>query len=379
MKPERIVAAQYFTYFGVLGVYLPFFNLYCYHLGFSGTQIGLFSSVRSVTMALFPMLWGVVADRFRNRRAIYLCCNLASAAAWSLFLFTRDFSTMLAVAALYGVFYAPIISFLEAFAMEALGERKRRYGSLRAWGSVSFILVVLCLGRLLDTVSVEVVVPLILGGSLLHTLFALRLPPAAVPAGRFALGESGLFSAGTALFLAAGILMLFSHGTYYGFFSIHLENLGLDRTFIGLCWAVAVVAEIAVMVNSQRLFDRFPLRTVMAASFLAAALRWLVLGWTSQPWIILATQPLHAATYGTFHMASILYMDRLAAGASKTLGQAVNNALTYGMGLMVGFLVNGALYDTWTSFGLFRMSAGAALLGGVLFTVLSRPGGSGAR
>jgi PPP family 3-phenylpropionic acid transporter len=285
---------------------------------------------------------------------------------------TRDFTTMLLIAAVYGMFYAPIISFLEAFAMDALGERKRRYGALRAWGSASFILVVLALGRLLDSLSVEIVVPLILAGSLVHTLVAFRLPPGGgTSAPRFVFWESGLLSMRTGVFLASGILMLFSHGTYYGFFSIHLENLGMDRLFIGLCWAVAVVTEIAVMVNSQRLFDRFSLRTVIAASFAAAAGRWLILGFTRHPVIILVTQPLHAASYGTFHMACILYMDRLAAGSSKTLGQAVNNALTYGLGLMAGFLVNGALYDTWTAFGLFRLSAAAALLGGVVFTAFS--------
>ena len=35
-----IIRSQYFIYFGVLGIFLPYFNLYCYHLGFSGLQIG---------------------------------------------------------------------------------------------------------------------------------------------------------------------------------------------------------------------------------------------------------------------------------------------------------------------------------------------------
>ncbi|MBI5061913.1 MAG: MFS transporter, partial [Desulfatitalea sp.] len=48
-----ILAAQYFLYFGVMGIYLPFFNLYCYKLGFSGWQIGALSAARSVTLILF--------------------------------------------------------------------------------------------------------------------------------------------------------------------------------------------------------------------------------------------------------------------------------------------------------------------------------------
>jgi PPP family 3-phenylpropionic acid transporter len=72
-------------------------------------------------------------------------------------------------------------------------------------------------------------------------------------------------------------------------------------------------------------------------------------------------------TYGTFHMASILYMDRLSPPDAKNLGQAVNNALTYGLGLMVGFFINGALYGRIGSFGLFQISALIALAGGIVF------------
>jgi PPP family 3-phenylpropionic acid transporter len=109
------------------------------------------------------------------------------------------------------------------------------------------------------------------------------------------------------------------------------------------------------------------LERVLLISFAAAALRWLLLGFAVAPALILLSQLLHALTYGTFHMASILYMDRLSPPDAKNLGQAVNNALTYGFGLMVGFFINGALYGSTGSFGLFQLSSLIALAGGVGF------------
>jgi len=94
-----------------------------------------------------------------------------------------------------------------------------------------------------------------------------------------------------------------------------------------------------------------------------------MLGSVSAPAAILLSQLLHAMTYGTFHMASILYMDRLSPPDAKNLGQAVNNALTYGLGLMAGFFINGALYGTMGCFGLFQVSAGFALAGGAVFGI----------
>jgi PPP family 3-phenylpropionic acid transporter len=369
--PARIlVASQFFLYYATLGVYLPYFNLYCYHLGFSGPQIGLLSGIRSVALVIFPLLWSGLADRYDVRRSVYLGCLLVSSGIWSLLLGITDFKLMLLTVGAYAVFFAPLIAFLEAFAMEALAQTKAAYGRLRAWGSLSFILVVLGLGGLMDRQGLGLVVPLILAGSALQTLGALGLPR--MPARRSRPAGSGLRHLAArrpAIFLAAGFLMLFSHGTYYGFFSIHLEALGLGTAFIGLCWAAAVLAEIAVMVNSQRLFRRFSLEAVIVASFGAAVVRWLVLAATRDPLAILLSQSLHAVTYGCFHMASILYMDRLTPDSHKTVGQAVNNAMSYGLGLLVGFLVNGMLYERAGAAGLFGMSALAALLGGGLFAL----------
>jgi MFS transporter, PPP family, 3-phenylpropionic acid transporter len=172
----------------------------------------------------------------------------------------------------------------------------------------------------------------------------------------------------TAVFLICAFLMLASHGTYYGFFSIHLENLGFGSTFIGFTWAMAPLAEMAVMLGSNRIFKRFSLESILIFSFLLATLRWLILFHARSPHIILISQLLHAGTYGAFHIASILYIDRLAPAEAKTLGQAVNNALTYGLGMMAGFLFNGALYESLGGFALFGISGGIACLGGVLFT-----------
>ena len=170
-----------------------------------------------------------------------------------------------------------------------------------------------------------------------------------------------------AVFLFCGFLMLVSHGTYYAFFSIHLENLGLPSTFIGVAWAVAVAAEIIVMINSDRIFALLPLETVLLLSFAAAVLRWGLLYSCASPIVVLFSQMLHAGTYGTFHMASILYMDRLSPPQAKTLGQAANNAITYGLGLMVGFLLAGALFAPLGAPRLFLFSAVLALVAGGVF------------
>jgi PPP family 3-phenylpropionic acid transporter len=367
-RTRNLLAGQYFLYFGVMGAFLPYFNLYCYHLNFSGWQIGTISAVRSIVLILFAMLWSVAADRYQARRTIYLFCSFLSAALWALFFFTADFAWMLVITVLYGIFYAPLISFLEAFAMEVLGEDKKRYGRMRAWGSIAFITVVLTMGRFIELYSIGIILALILVVSWIQAGAALGLPRLTINRRR-PLGSDWqkLVNGRMIVFLISGFLMLVSHGAYYAFFSIHLSNLGFDGFLIGLCWAVAVGAEIIAMLSSELIFKRFSYESVLIFSFIVATLRWFGLWGSTSLIALLLLQITHAATYATFHMASILYMDTLAPRQAKTVGQAANNAVTYGLGLMVGFFVSGALYQRLGSPGLFALSGLAALVGGVLF------------
>lgn len=362
------LASQYCLYFGVLGVFLPYFNLYCFHLGLSAFEIGLLSSVRSVTMTLMPIAWSLLADRFLLRKQIYIFCNGCAALSWSLFLLTGTFSPMAAVTALYGFFFSPVISFLEAFSMDTLGPEKKRYGSIRVWGSISFITVVTVLGRILDEAPLSLVIWLILAGSILQTAVAFFVPKSA-PRSRPQVLKSLCFMWDIRIFvfLFSAVLMLMSHGAYYGFFSIRLEALGMPNALIGVAWAVASIVEVPVMFLSGKLFRRFSPESVLIVSFLAAGLRWALLATLSSPWFVLATQVLHAFTYAAFHMASILYMDRLTPEGSKTIGQSVNNAMTYGFGFMVGFLMSGWLFEAAGPSVMFWVSAGIALTGGAIF------------
>jgi PPP family 3-phenylpropionic acid transporter len=251
--------------------------------------------------------------------------------------------------------------------MDLLAQEKTSYGQLRAWGSLSFILVVVITGRLIDALSTDVIIILILAGSLIHAVLSVNIPT--VKHNRqstFSASVRTMLNRRVIIFLTAAFLMLFSHGTYYGFFSIHLENLGFNGSFIGIAWALASVAEIFVMVNSERILKRFSYDNILIFSFIIAVIRWGILYFATSAYLILLSQSLHAMTYGAFHVASILYMDKLTPKDAKTMGQTMNNAVTYGFGIMAGFLFNGYYFEILGAPILFTISSGLAFCGGML-------------
>ena len=362
-----VIGSQYFLYFGVMGIFLPYFNLYCYHIDFSGFQIGVLSAIRSVALILTPLIWGAMADRFSIRRPIFILCSFVSTAIWAFYLYTTDFWSMLIITVFYGIFYSPIISFLEAFTMDVLGTKKKSYGRVRGWGSIAFIITVIAMGKIIDLYSIEIILTLIFFGSMAQALISIKIPDIQIKKQTsFSSNAKALLKRRVIVFLFCAFLMLVSHGTYYGFYSIHLENLGFGKTFIGISWALASIAEIIVMIKSDSLFKHFSIDNVLFFSFMVAVIRWLALSFVTSAAGILFLQLFHAVTYAMFHVSSILYIDSLTPDEAKTLGQSVNNAVTYGLGLMVGFFINGYLFETLGTFKLFMISSLIALSGGLI-------------
>ena len=354
-------------FFGVMGIILPYFNLYCYHLKFTGIQIGYIASLRSLCMLFLPIFWGIIADRYQNRKFLYVLCCCCNALFTAFLLQFTEFKAMFVICFLGSIFYAPIISFMEAFSMDHLGKNKKSYGKVRLWGSISFICVTLIMGKALEFYDIKIIIIVAVIGTIIHAIISMFMPPVVNVNRSPAFSNIKLlFKGRIILFFFCSFIMLLSHGTYYGFASIHFEQLGFKSSYIGFFWAIGSTAEIIVMLFSEKIFNKFSIQPILIFSFFVAVLRWLSLYYLTSPALILLTQLSHAITYGAFHVASILYIDQCMPKRAKTLGQAANNSLSYGLGLMVGFSLNGFLFEKIGTFNAFFVSSCIALFGGIL-------------
>ncbi len=363
---QYVLSGHYFIHFSIMGIFLPYFNLYCYHIDFTEIQIGIFSGFRILSMVFFSIFWGFISDYYLTRKITYTICTILSALTWLLFKTTTQFFPMLLIMCLYSAFYGPIIAFLETFTIETLsleGATKNRYGNIRVWGSFSFILISLFMGKIVDIFSLNVIILLIFIPSIIQALLSFLLPSPPILKMKNKKKYFNEFLTIKALFFfTASFFMLVSHGTYYGYFSIYLENSGFDYSFIGLAWAVATASEIIIMLKSHIIFRYFSIKQMLIFSFTIAIIRWTLLFITVSPWVILLSQCLHAITYGIFHISCILYIDKLSSKESKTFGQIINNATSYGLGMMTGIVINGIFFKQYTSF-LFVFSALSAFIG----------------
>jgi PPP family 3-phenylpropionic acid transporter len=165
-------------------------------------------------------------------------------------------------------------------------------------------------------------------------------------------------------FLAATFLMAAAHGVYYTFYSIYLVDHGYSKGAVGWLWSVGVLCEIAIFLLMPRLTARFGLRRILLASFLLAGLRFLLIGY-GVDWlvVVVAAQMLHAASFGSYHAASVAIIHRFFTGRNNAKGQALYTSISYGLGGTVGGLWSGALWEPAGAMFTFAISSLACLMG----------------
>ncbi|WP_086480550.1 MFS transporter [Oceanospirillum sanctuarii] len=377
------LSSVYFFYFAVLGATNPYWGLYLQSLGFDAEQIGALMAVFIATKLIAPNLWSYWADRKDAHIPVMRLGAVLTPLCFLTVYLQQGFWSMAVAMVLYSFFWNAILPQYEVITLKAIKGREERYSQIRLWGSVGFIVAVAGLGWLLDWVEVSW-----LPVSILFIMVMMALSSWWIPASRFwsQKGDSDKESTGESerpsdemgfwqrlrqppvlVFLLTVILMQISHGPYYTFFSIYMEAIGYSRSLIGLLWSLGVMAEVVLFAIMHLLLRRFSAQTLLVISLILAAIRWCMIGFFAEHLVLLlVSQLLHAASFGSFHAASIALVQRFFTGKTAAQGQAVYSSLGFGIGGALGAWGSGLLWVEVGAQGSYLLAGFAAGFGAVL-------------
>ena len=363
------IAGFYFFYFAFVGMFSPYWSLYLKSLHFDAIDIAILMSLQPVMRMAAPGLWGWLADHTGRRKEVVVAAAGLSALFYLGVFFAQTFWGMFAVLLLMSFFWSASMPLVEATTLTWLGKNTAHYGRIRSWGSIGFIVAVVGLGYAFDYVEIYWLLWAGLVCEIGILIFAREIPKTEVLAHHTDHQpiRSVVMQPRVLALFGACFLMAVAHGPYYTFFSIYLVEHGYAKSAVGLLWALGVICEIAVFFLMPALVRRFGFVRILAFSFAAAVLRFLLIGWTVD-WIVLLllAQMLHAATFGAFHAASVGLVHEFFQGRHQSRGQALFGSVTYGAGGVLGGLASGPVWQHWGASVLYTCSAGAALLGVVI-------------
>ncbi|HWD23699.1 MAG TPA: MFS transporter [Burkholderiales bacterium] len=374
MRLPLRLSVFYFAHFAHVGIFVAYFPLYLAWRGLGAVEIAWVLALPQAARIVAPAAWGWLADRTGAQRGIVVFCCAATVGGFGLLPVTTSFSAIAWLVALTSLLSAGALPLVEALTLGSLAGQPGRYGPIRLWGSVGFIATVLAGGAWLDLQPVSTLAFGLVTFAAGALVVALLLPPSTPHARQPAYARLRL-TRPIAAILGAGFCMAVAHGALYAFLTLHLRREGYSGTSIGAFWTLGVLAEIVVFLCLPALFRRFSLSAILAASFLCAALRFLALGWLAgMAAVVVLAQLLHAASFGSFHAASVAAVQRVFPEAAQARGQALYSGVTYGAGGAAGALAAGWAWETAGPGFAFSLSALAALAGLLLAHALKRAG-----
>ena len=367
LLPFAALSASYFAHIGFFNPYLP---LWLKDLGFGLLAISVLTSVQSATRLFAPYAWGTLSDRTGERVKLLrygaTAAFIASLALW----FPLGPVALFAVLLLMFTHTSAMMPMSEAALAHLVSQGgafdAKRYGRVRLWGSLGFLLTVMVAGWWFEHFGLSH-----FPAWTLVTLLAVVASVWLLPDHKEAVHHDDdhpavwplLRQPAVRWFFAAVFFHILAHIFIYVFFSLYLDNLGYSKTVIGLLWAVSVLIEIGWFFTQGRWLPKLSLTGWLVLASALMALRMGLTAGLPQGWpLLLAAQALHAITFAAHHTVCIALISHHFPGRLRGRGQALYTVIGYGLPGVIGGLGGGVLSSALGLASVFWLAGALALV-----------------
>ena len=359
MSRFRLYVMMFFQYMTYAVWWVPL-AAYLTNLDVATTQKALILSSMAIGCMASPVI-GMLADRYFAGQKVLIVLNVLN----SLLLFcaaSTNNPDLLFIFLLFTMlFYMPTWGLTSAIAMAH--SPSEEFPKIRVFGSVGHVASGVC-----SLVAVSLFhikfdgtnLPFYCGAGigLIAALFNLTLPDTP-PAGK---GKKGsiidAFGLGTlrlmkdrnfALFIIFSFLSLIPFAMYFSYFSEFLLNIKTQFITVTINWGI--VAEMGFMLLIPVAIKKYGLRRVMILGLFAMVVRYLSLylgGVINQQWLFYIGILVHGLIFGFFYVGGQIYIDKKTPDDLKAQAQGFIFLMTFGVGLLTGNLIDGAIISLFT-------------------------------
>ena len=334
---EVPLALFYLFYFALVGVYIIFMPKVLISFGYDNADVGVIYAAAPFMRFLIPFVFRryVALDH-----RVFLISLASTFVASLVFVGTvENFWLYLVANLLFGASMGIVLPYVETISLKKLS--KSRYGKVRLYGSVGFMVIALWLGKILSYpyealyyLSSMAFLTLISGAIVAYYDSDTKMAT---------IEENSSFRLSNhPWFWVSLFLMQVGFGGYYSFFTIYETSHGVSLEIVSWMWSFGVVCEIVMLYFQGPLLQR-NLLTILKLSILITAFRWLLLYlYPDSMTMIFASQSLHAISFALYHTASISYVFTIY--SQKKLAQQFLLGIAFGLGGSVGAILAGQIY-----------------------------------
>lgn len=344
------------AWFVTLGTYL------LHNLHATGTQVGVAFLTQSIGAIVAPFIIGLIADRFFSAQKILGVLHLLGAILLWRASSAPDFNSFYPNVLTYMVLYMPTLALVNSIAFRQMKDPQKEFAPIRVLGTLGWIIAGLTIGWLNweQTNSLQATFLMAAGAAALLGVFSFTLPatPPVKSGQSSSIGDLlGLDAIGLLknrsylIFFLASIAICIPLAFYYGFTNPFLNEVGMKGA-AGV-QSLGQVSELLFMLAIPLFFSKLGVKKMLAIGMGAWVLRYLFFayGGADNYWMLIAGIVLHGVCYDFFFVTGQIYTDNLAGERFKSSAQGFITLATYGVGMLIGTLLSGDIFDKNTLAG----------------------------
>lgn len=345
--------------------------------------IGDAFSAGPIASILSPFVLGMLVDRFFASQKVMAVMHLAGAAIlWFVpqALVAQNGALLIGLLFGYTLCYMPTLALTNNIAFHSLSDKDKTFPVVRVFGTIGWIVAGIFIGvtGVSDTTGIFTLAAII---SVILALYSLTLPNTPAPAKGLPVKVRDLFCADAFALLKVRHFFVFSLcatlisvplGTYYAYTASFLADAGVGD--VSTAMSFGQMSEIFFMLVIPFLFRRLGVKYMLLIGMCAWFVRYafFALGISEEGRFLLYLGILlHGVCYDFFFVVGFIYTDRIAGEKVKGQAQSMIVMFTYGIGMLLGSQISGALYNrlvagqtepqAWTTFWWIPAVAAAVI------------------
>ncbi|WP_426816544.1 MFS transporter [Winslowiella sp. 2C04] len=319
--------------------------------------IGDAFSAGPIASILSPFVLGMLVDRFFPSQKVLAVMHLAGAVIlWFVpqALIAENGALLIGLLFGYTLCYMPTLALTNNIAFHSLASSEKSFPIVRVFGTIGWIVAGIFIGFTGIAASVSIF-SLAAICSVVLAVYSLTLPHTPAPAKGLPLKLRDLFCADAFallktrhffIFALCATLISIPLGTYYAFTASWLADAGIEN--VSTLMSLGQMSEIFFMLVIPLLFRRLGVKYMlfigMCAWFVRYALFAMGMNDETRALIYLGIL-LHGVCYDFFFVVGFIYTDRIAGEKVKGQAQSMVVMFTYGIGMLLGSQISGALYN----------------------------------
>lgn len=355
----------------VFGTFVP---VYLNHIGFSQTAIGSLLALGPFVAIIAQPVWGMAGDRAQTKNKVLQILVLGTALSALLYRFSPQYIYLVGVMTIFTFFQTSVGPLSDAITLEYIDKTGWKFSTVRMAGTVGYALMSVFAGMYAkrDIHGIFILYFFIAAAMFYVTFYLPKVKGHQSEGSKMSI--LALFKKyELVLLLGYATVLMATMGFFYAFFAIYFRQMGGDSGLLGWAMFISAIFEIPFLFFAHRIVDKLGPKFTLIGSGMVIALRWMLLYYVTNPYIILPLQALHGLSFIVISFTMVIYINKNVPKELKASGQTMFGLIGMGVSRIIATLFGGYISDQVGIRQVFYYNAWIIVIATLMFLALSSP------